>query len=97
MKIFVICATATLAVAAFPWTPVQAAYSQRGVDVLDSYGRLIWCGTSGSDNGPPRERGPGTGPYWSGEPTDCRSIWRRGYYCGTDPDPNIRLQLMRDC
>jgi hypothetical protein len=86
MKIFVICATATLAVVAFPWTPVQAAYSQRGPG---------WCGNSGYDNGPPRERGPGTGPYWSGEPTDCRSIWRRGYYRGTDADPNIRLQLMR--
>jgi hypothetical protein len=57
MKIFVICATATLAVATFPWTPVQAAYSQRGV-VLDSFGRLIWCGNSGYDNGPPRERAP---------------------------------------
>jgi hypothetical protein len=28
------------------------------------------------------------------EPTDCESIWRYGHYRGTDPDPNIRLQLM---
>jgi hypothetical protein len=57
---------------------------------------VAWCADSGFDNGPPRERGPGTGPYWSGEPSDCNSIWRRGYYRGTDPDPNIRQQLMRD-
>jgi hypothetical protein len=57
---------------------------------------VAWCADSGFDNGPPRERGPGTGPYWAGEPTDCNSIWRRGYYRGTDPDPNIRQQLMRD-
>ena len=55
-----------------------------------------WCANSGFDNGPPRSRGPGTGPFWSGEPTDCDSIWRRGYYRGTDPDPNIRLRLMHD-
>ncbi len=42
-----------------------------------------------------RERGIGTGPEWRGEPTDCRSIWRHGRYRGNDPDPNIRLQLMR--
>jgi hypothetical protein len=57
---------------------------------------VAWCPQSGFDNGPARERGPGTGPYWSGEPSDCNSIWRRGYYRGTDPDPNIREQLMRD-
>jgi Spy/CpxP family protein refolding chaperone len=57
---------------------------------------VAWCADSGFDNGPARERGPGTGPYWSGEPSDCNSIWRRGYYRGTDPDPNIRQQLMRD-
>ena len=77
-------AIATFAIAAFLWTPVQAANVP------------AWCANSGYDNGPPRERGPGTGPYWQGEPTDCESIWRRGYYRGTDPDPNIRLQLMRD-
>jgi hypothetical protein len=54
-----------------------------------------WCANSGYDNGPPRERGPGTGPHWQGEPTDCQSIWRNSRYRGTDPDPNIRLQLMR--
>src|ERR1700720_675790 len=53
-----------------------------------------WCANSGYDNGPPRSRGPGTGPFWQGEPTDCESIWRHGHYRGTDPDPNIRLQLM---
>jgi hypothetical protein len=57
---------------------------------------VAWCADSGFDNGPARERGPGTGPYWAGEPSDCNSIWRRGYYRGTDPDPNIRQQLMRD-
>jgi hypothetical protein len=41
------------------------------------------------------ERGVGTGPYWRGEPSDCRSIWGHGHYRGNDPDPNIRLQLMR--
>jgi hypothetical protein len=83
MKTFIVWAAATFAVAALPWTSVQAANVP------------AWCANSGYDNGPPRERGPGTGPFWSGEPTDCQSIWRRGYYRGTDPDPNIRLQLMR--
>jgi hypothetical protein len=40
--------------------------------------------------------GYGTGPYWQGEPTDNLPIWRYGYYQGTDPDPFIRSQLMRD-
>jgi hypothetical protein len=48
-----------------------------------------WCANSGYDNGPPRSRGPGK------EPGDCQSIWRRSRYRGTDPDPFIRLQLMR--
>jgi hypothetical protein len=85
MKTYFIRAAAILAVTTILWTPVQAAYQQSSAG---------WCADSGYDNGPPRERGPGTGPYWSGEPTDCRSIWRHGHYRGTDPDPNIRLQLM---
>lgn len=40
--------------------------------------------------------GFGTGPYWQGEPTDHRSIWRYGYYQGNDPDQFIRGQIMRD-
>jgi hypothetical protein len=40
--------------------------------------------------------GYGTGPFWQGEPTDNLPIWRYGYYQGTDPDPFIRSQLMRD-
>jgi len=83
MKRFLMVAGAILAVATVPVAPVQAANSP------------AWCADSGYDNGPARDRGPGSGPYWSGEPSDCRSIWRRGYYRGTDPDPNIRLQLMR--
>jgi len=74
---------AAFAMAAPPWISVQAAQVP------------AWCKNSGYDNGPPRERGPGTGPNWVGEPTDCQSIWRNGRYRGTDPDPNIRLQLMR--
>jgi len=54
-----------------------------------------WCANSGYDNGPPRSRGPGSGPSWQGEPTDRKSIWRHSRYRGTDPDPEIRLQLMR--
>ena len=83
MKISIFCAGAMFAIAAFPWMPVQA-------ENIPS-----WCANSGYDNGPPRERGIGTGPFWQGEPTDCQSIWRHGRYRGTDPDPNIRLQLMR--
>jgi hypothetical protein len=83
MKAFIVWTAATFAVAAWPWTSLQAANVP------------AWCANSGYDNGPPRSRGPGTGPFWLGEPTDCQSIWRRGYYRGTDPDPNIRLQLMR--
>jgi hypothetical protein len=84
MKISIFCA-ATLAIAALLGTPVEAANVP------------AWCANSGYDNGPPRSRGPGTGPYWQGEPTDCKSIWRRSRYRGTDPDPDpdIRLQLMR--
>jgi hypothetical protein len=40
--------------------------------------------------------GFGSGPYWQGEPTDHRPIWRYGYYQGNDPDPFIRGQIMRD-
>ena len=83
MKISIISATATLAIATLLGMRVQAANVP------------AWCANSGYDNGPPRSRGPGTGPYWQGEPTDCKSIWRRGRYRGTDPDPNIRFQLMR--
>jgi Spy/CpxP family protein refolding chaperone len=72
---------------------VAATLSVAAADAANS---PAWCVDSGFDNGPPRERGPGTGPYWSGEPSACNSIWRRGYYRGTDPDPNIRQQLMRD-
>jgi hypothetical protein len=85
MKTYFIRAAAILAVTTILWTPAQAAHQQSSPG---------WCADSGYDNGPPRERGPGAGPYWSGEPTDCRSIWRNGHYRGTDPDPNIRLQLM---
>jgi hypothetical protein len=76
-------AITTFAIAASPWTSARATNIP------------AWCASSGYDNGPPRERGPGTGPFWAGEPTDCASIWRHGHYRGTDPDPNIRLQLMR--
>jgi hypothetical protein len=82
MRIMIMLAIATFAFAASPWTSAQATNIP------------AWCGNSGYDNGPPRERGPGTGPFWAGEPTDCESIWRHGRYRGTDPDPNIRLQLM---
>jgi hypothetical protein len=37
-----------------------------------------------------------TGPYWQGLPTDHRPIWRYGHYQGNDPDPSVRLQIMRD-
>jgi len=50
---------------------------------------------TGYDKGPPRSRAPGNGPSWQEEPGDCQSIWRRSHYRGTDPDPFIRLQLMR--
>jgi hypothetical protein len=36
------------------------------------------------------------GPYWQGEPTDRRAIWRYGHLQGNDPDQFIRYQLMRD-
>jgi hypothetical protein len=84
MKIAIVwAAAATFAMVALPSGSIQAAQIP------------AWCPNSGYDNGPPRERGPGTGPHWQGEPTDCRSIWRNSRYRGTDPDPNIRLQLMR--
>ena len=40
--------------------------------------------------------GLGARPYWQGEPTDHRPIWRFGYYQGNDPDRFIRGQIMRD-
>jgi hypothetical protein len=82
MKISIFCAL-VISVAAVLGMPVHAANVP------------AWCSNSGYDNGPPRSRGPGNGPSWQGEPTDCRSIWRHSRYRGTDPDPNIRLQLMR--
>jgi hypothetical protein len=81
MRTLIMLAIATFAIAACQW-------SARATNIP------AWCANSGYDNGPPRERGPGTGPFWAGEPTDCESIWRHGRYRGTDPDPNIRLQLM---
>jgi hypothetical protein len=81
MKISIFCAAAMLV--ALLGTPIQAANVP------------AWCPNSGYDNGPPRSRGPGAGPSWQGEPTDCKSIWRHSRYRGTDPDPDIRLQLMR--
>jgi hypothetical protein len=43
-----------------------------------------------------RSGGFGSGPYWQGEPTDHRPIWRYGAYQGNDPDRFIRGQIMRD-
>ena len=83
MKIFTVCALVALAITALPWSAAQAANVPG------------WCVNSGYDNGPPRSRGPGNGPSWQGEPGDCQSVWRRSRYRGTDPDPFIRLQLMR--
>jgi hypothetical protein len=86
MKLFTVRVAAMFAAVILICMPIRASYAENDP---------AWCANSGYDNGPARERGPGNGPYWSGEPTDCRSIWRRGYYRGTDPDPNIRLQIMR--
>jgi hypothetical protein len=83
MKIITVCTVAALGIAAVPSSPAQAANVPG------------WCANSGYDNGPARSRGPGNGPSWQGEPGDCQSIWRRSHYRGTDPDPFIRLQLMR--
>ena len=83
MKIVTVWTVAALAIAALPASSAQAANLP------------AWCANSGYDNGPPRSRGPGNGPSWQGEPGDCQSIWRRSHYRGTDPDPFIRLQLMR--
>jgi hypothetical protein len=83
MKILSILTIVALAIAASSWSSARAANVP------------AWCPNSGYDNGPPRSRGPGSGIYWQGEPGDCQSIWRRGYYRGTDPDPFIRGQLMR--
>jgi hypothetical protein len=83
MKIVTVWTLAALGIAALPSSFAQAANVPS------------WCANSGYDNGPPRSRGPGNGPSWQGEPGDCQSIWRRSHYRGTDPDPFIRLQLMR--
>jgi hypothetical protein len=83
MKIITVWTVAALAIAALPSSFAHAANVP------------AWCANSGYDNGPPRSRGPGNGPSWQGEPGDCQSIWRRSHYRGTDPDPFIRLQLMR--
>ena len=61
MKISIFCAAATLVIATLLGTPVEAANVP------------AWCANSGYDNGPPRSRGPGNGPSWQGEPTDCKS------------------------
>jgi hypothetical protein len=59
MKTYFIRAAAIVAVTTIPLTTVQAAFRQSAPG---------WCENSGYDNGPPWERGPGTGPYWCGEP-----------------------------
>jgi len=76
----VVLATATLSL------PAQAASQYRHY----AHHRLPYAHTL------PGSGGFGTGPYWQGEPTDHRSIWRNGYYQGNDPDPGIRFDLMRD-
>jgi hypothetical protein len=83
VKNFVAWTLAALAMAALPSGSAQAANVP------------AWCANSGYDNGPPRSRGPGNGISHQGEPSDCKSIWRSYHYRGTDPDPFIRLQLMR--
>ena len=83
MKILTVLTLAALTIAMSSWNSARAANVP------------AWCPNSGYDNGPPRSRGPGNGPSWQGEPGDCQSIWRRSHYRGTDPDPFIRLQLMR--
>jgi hypothetical protein len=83
MKNAIVWSLAALVIAALPSKPARAANIPG------------WCANSDYDNGPPRSRGPGNGPSWQGEPGDCQSIWRRSRYRGTDPDPFIRLQLMR--
>jgi hypothetical protein len=83
MKILTVWTVAALTITVLPPSFAQAANVPG------------WCSNSGYDNGPARSRGPGNGPSWQGEPGDCQSIWRRSHYRGTDPDPFIRLQLMR--
>jgi hypothetical protein len=39
---------------------------------------------------------PATRPRVQGSLTDKNAVWRYGFYQGTDPDPNVRLNLMRD-
>jgi hypothetical protein len=67
MKTFIVWGAALVVIAAVTWLPAHAANV------------AAWCANSGYDNGPPRSRGPGSGPFWLGEPTDGQSIWRRGY------------------
>jgi hypothetical protein len=62
MKTFIVWAVATFFIFALPWMPVQAANAP------------TWCANSGYDNGPPRERGPGTGlSGWAIQPIAGRS------------------------
>jgi len=35
-------------------------------------------------------------PYNSGSVNGTGPIYRQGYYLGSDPDPNIRFELIRD-
>jgi hypothetical protein len=91
----------------FPGIRVEAVPMRRTVKLILLLAAMIAIGTAACGEVTARvgtcvtgfrgtwERGVGTGPYWRGEPSDCRSIWRHGHYRGNDPDQNIRLQLMR--
>jgi hypothetical protein len=83
MRLLLYPAAAAALSAVFMSLPVQAGEHQRH--------RVYASSRLGIDSG-----GFGTGPYWQGEPSDRRPIWRYGYYQGNDPDPFIRSQIMRD-
>jgi len=38
----------------------------------------------------------GYGPLNAGGPTSPGPIYRQGHYLGTDPDPNVRSEIIRD-
>ena len=86
-----IASAAALMTVGIALAPVQAlAQDQCPPNWYDRYGCTLNYNPARGDPG------PGNGPIWQGEPSDRKSIWRRGYYRGNDPDNSIRQQLMRD-
>jgi hypothetical protein len=79
-----VCAASLLALAASPAVAASLHHKRH-------HGRVVTPGQSPSADG--RYYGH---PYNAGTVTSGGPIYRDGYYLGSDPDPNVRFEMIRD-